>query len=99
MDFDPRHVGLSERRLDVEQTGRPGADESQPAPKAVRGHPSVKNVSRRHGTLRIALVEIDPEPTPAIGRHFEAGYRHRFYACLIGANQNRSGTADDPKHF
>ncbi len=99
MHFDPGHRRLDRRRLEVEQADRRGADQDEPAAKAIRRHGALQHILGRNEAGRIVLVEMHPELTVLIGRHFEARYRHGLHAGIVDAHQDGARLGDDPQHL
>ena len=93
MHLDARHCRFDRRRLEVEKADRRRADQDEPAAQPVRRHGALQHVFGRNVTRRIVLVEMDPQLTVAVGRHFEARHRHRLHAGLVDAHQDGAGMA------
>ncbi len=97
VDLDARHGRGHRRGLDVVQPGRGGADQHQLAGDLARRHGVVEHVGCRDIDRGIAAGVMHPELAVLVGRDLDALEADGADAGLVGANQQRRRSRDDPQ--
>jgi hypothetical protein len=99
MDLDAGNHCIERCRLGVEQADRRGADQHQMPCDHAGLHRAIEHVGCRDIDAGIALGEMHPDPSFAVGGNLQTLDRNALDAGAVGFDQDRVGAGDGAQHL